>query len=126
MPEINATTSDLREAYLPSASVDGELLFYLTEAHRVMRPSVAIMLAGCCRDEDHFLECIKPATMAFHYPTMAEGLAGEVMDTFDAEHVEQADHAYNLVMIIAQEAVQPDHTWQSIASVVRGVDWGCY
>lgn len=120
-PEINTHDPQLRNAYLPDADVDAELLWYLADAFAYIRPSIVMMLAGCCRDEAHFLECLKPTCMAYHYPETVENYAGQVIDTFRPEHADNADNAYNLVMLVAMEKTMPDVEWQAASSVVRGL-----
>ena len=119
-PEFNDYFyGDLARTYLAYPDTDAELLWRMSEALRVLRPSVIVGMVRAARDEKHLSECLMAASVATVFPDDAHSIAGKLIDGFLPSESQKADHAYNLVLLAAAQKVCPDEDWQHVSAVTK-------
>lgn len=118
---ISPNVDNLGAAYHDAPEHDAEALYRLSGCLSVVRPSVLIRFIGLFDTMERLNRCLMLLEMSAHYPKQAEGFAGEVVDAFPPQQADKADTAYNLVMLAAHDAMQPDGDWQSVSSLTRKI-----
>lgn len=112
---------DEGRALLAANDEDAEALFYLTDALRQFRPSIIVGLARASRDTAQMVNLLRLALIACAYPEMAEGFAGEAVDSFHPGEEGRADTAYRLIMLAVALRQNADDDWQHIHSITARV-----
>lgn len=101
--------------------VDGESLYLMTEALKVLRPSTILRLYHLSETQVGFNACLRLAMCAYAMPDQAERIAAEAAATYPPHLANKADAAWNIILRSAQEAAHPDDQWQSLKSVVQRI-----
>ena len=117
-PKINGDLG-LAAAYSADLNTEAETTYNIVEALRVMRPSIIFGLARCSGSQEQFAKLLKLALLAIVFNEMAEALAGDAVDTFQPSRAQEADNAYNLIMLAVAQSINPDSEWQRIGDIVR-------
>lgn len=112
---------DEGRALLATKDEDAEALFYLTDALRQFRPGIIIGLARASRDTAQMVNLLRLALIACAYPEMAEGFAGEAVDSFHPGEEGRADTAYSLIMLAVAMRQNANDDWQHIHSITTRV-----
>lgn len=108
--------------FCTDVSTEAETYYYLLGAAEAMRPSIIFSLAKIARDQRHFCDLIKIASLATDCLDHAESIAAEACESFDDAH--DADAAWLLVLLAAGQGALPDEDWIEAQDMCRRLHEG--
>lgn len=131
---VGRLSDDLIELYMSSwcefsvsVNDDAHARYTMQEALDRVRPSLIFALMKVSRDLQHFTHLLSQAACAAAMPEHAEEIGGHVCDQFGHDEAHKADVAWQVMLITAAQAADPDPEWQQVAAIsdrVRGAFGG--